>query len=51
MNESGLTLFFSNEFVIYFERFWEKEIKTMKNEILKGNNKIKIKMINAFMHQ
>ena len=50
VNESGLNLFSLNEFVIYFERFWEKEIKTMMNEILKGNNKIKIKMVNAFMH-
>ena len=49
MNESELNLFSLNEFVIYFERFWEKEMKTMMNEIL--NNKIKIKMVNAFMHQ
>ena len=48
MNESELNLFSLNEFVIYFERFWEKEIKTMMNEIL--NNTIKIKMVNAFMH-
>ena len=40
-----------NRSKIAFERFWEKEIKIMVNGILKGNNKIKIKMINTLMHQ